>query len=170
MPLGLGLDVPGGAARSRGRHHCPLLAPRIPRRVGGSQGVAAPSSSSSSSSSTSAATGGQHRHDPRLSRSAASQGGGEPRHSTVPTRGVPAALPVFLGGLKVGATLAVIGAVVGEFVAADQGLGFLINLGRGLYDTALVFVAIFALVSMAMLLYGAVALLESRLLSWQRKG
>ena len=83
---------------------------------------------------------------------------------------VPAALPVFLGGLKVGATLAVIGAVVGEFVAADQGLGFLINLGRGLYDTALVFVAIFILVSMAMLLYGAVALLESRLLSWQKKG
>jgi len=83
---------------------------------------------------------------------------------------IPAALPVFLGGLKVGATLAVIGAVVGEFVAADQGLGFLINLGRGLYDTALVFVAIFILVSMAMLLYGAVALLESRLLSWQKKG
>jgi NitT/TauT family transport system permease protein len=82
---------------------------------------------------------------------------------------VPAALPVFLGGLKVGATLAVIGAVVGEFVGADRGLGFLVSLGRGLYDTALVFVAIFALVTMAMLLYGAVALLESRLLSWQKK-
>ena len=81
---------------------------------------------------------------------------------------VPAALPVFLGGLKVGATLAVIGAVVGEFVGADRGLGFLVNLGRGMYDTALVFVAIFALVTMAMLLYGAVALLESRLLSWQQ--
>lgn len=82
---------------------------------------------------------------------------------------VPAALPVFLGGLKVGATLAVIGAVVGEFVGADRGLGFLVNLGRGLYDTALVFVAIFALITMAMLLYGAVAFLESRLLSWQKR-
>ena len=82
---------------------------------------------------------------------------------------VPAALPVFLGGLKVGATLAVIGAVVGEFVGADRGLGFLVNLGRGMYDTALVFVAIFALVTMAMLLYGAVALLESRLLSWRKE-
>jgi NitT/TauT family transport system permease protein len=82
---------------------------------------------------------------------------------------VPAALPIFLGGLKVGATLAVIGAVVGEFVGADRGLGFLVNLGRGLYDTALVFVAIFTLISLAMLLYGAVALLESRLLSWQKK-
>jgi NitT/TauT family transport system permease protein len=82
---------------------------------------------------------------------------------------IPAALPVFLGGLKVGATLAVIGAVVGEFVGADRGLGFLVNLGRGMYDTALVFVAIFALITMAMLLYGAVALLETRLLSWQKR-
>ena len=40
---------------------------------------------------------------------------------------VPAALPVFLGGLRIGATLAVIGAVVGEFVGSDRGLGFLIN-------------------------------------------
>ena len=82
---------------------------------------------------------------------------------------VPAALPVFLGGLKVGATLAVIGAVVGEFVGADRGLGFLVNLGRGMYDTALVFVAVFSLVTMAMLLYAGVAFLESRLLSWQEK-
>jgi len=37
---------------------------------------------------------------------------------------IPAALPVFLGGLRVGATLSVIGAVVGEFVGANQGLGF----------------------------------------------
>lgn len=82
---------------------------------------------------------------------------------------VPAALPVFLGGLRVGATLAVIGAVVGEFVGADRGLGFLVNLGRGLYDTALVFVAVFALVIMAMLLYGAVLWLEARLLAWKKQ-
>ena len=82
---------------------------------------------------------------------------------------IPAALPVLLGGLRVGATLAVIGAVVGEFVGADQGLGFLINVGRGLYDTALVFVAVITLVIMAMYLYGLVLLIESRLLSWQRQ-
>jgi NitT/TauT family transport system permease protein len=49
---------------------------------------------------------------------------------------VPAALPIYLGGLRVGATLSVIGAVVGELVGADRGLGFLINVGRGQYDTA----------------------------------
>ncbi len=57
---------------------------------------------------------------------------------------------MFLGGLRIGATLAVIGAVVGEFVGADRGLGFLINVGRGQYDTALVFVAVFTLVLMAL--------------------
>jgi NitT/TauT family transport system permease protein len=79
----------------------------------------------------------------------------------------PAALPVFLGGLRIGATLAVIGAVVGEFVGADRGLGFLINRARGQYDTALVFVALLALVLMALSLYGAVVLMERRLLSWR---
>lgn len=82
---------------------------------------------------------------------------------------IPAALPVFLGGLRIGATLSVIGAVVGEFVGADRGLGFLINVGRGQYDTALVFVAIFALIGMALGLYGTVILMEKRLLIWQHQ-
>jgi len=82
---------------------------------------------------------------------------------------IPAALPVFLGGLRIGATLAVIGAVVGEFVGADKGLGFLVNVGRGLYDTALVFVAVFTLVLLALSLYGTVVFLENRLLSWQKR-
>jgi NitT/TauT family transport system permease protein len=79
---------------------------------------------------------------------------------------VPAALPVLLGGLKIGATLSVIGAVVGEFVGADEGLGFLVNVGRGLYDTALVFVAVFLLIAMAMALYGLVAWIE-RKVNWR---
>jgi NitT/TauT family transport system permease protein len=81
---------------------------------------------------------------------------------------IPAALPVFLGGLRIGATLSVIGAVVGEFVGADRGLGFLISVGRGQYDTALVFVAVFTLVVLALGLYGLVLLAEKRLLAWQK--
>jgi len=80
---------------------------------------------------------------------------------------IPAALPVFLGGLRIGAALSVIGAVVGELIGADSGLGFLINVGRGQYDTALVFVAIFALIALALGLYGAVALIENHFLRWQ---
>ena len=82
---------------------------------------------------------------------------------------IPAALPVFLGGLRIGATLSVIGAVVGEFVGSDRGLGFLINVGRGMYDTALVFVAVIMLIGMALTLYGMVVLLESRLIAWRER-
>jgi len=82
---------------------------------------------------------------------------------------VPAALPVTLGGLRIGATLAVIGAVVGEFAGSDRGLGFLINVGRGQYDTALVFVAVFTLILMALCLYGSVLFIESRWLSWRQR-
>ena len=80
---------------------------------------------------------------------------------------LPAALPILLGGLRIGATLSVIGAVVGELVGADKGLGFLINVARGQYDTALVFVTVFTLVVMALGLYGIVSFLESKLLVWQ---
>lgn len=77
---------------------------------------------------------------------------------------LPAALPILLGGLKVGATLAVIGAIVGEFVASNRGLGYLLKQGQQLYDTALVFAGIASLVAMAQALYGLVALAERWLL------
>lgn len=80
---------------------------------------------------------------------------------------IPSAMPVFLGGLRIGATLSVIGAVVGEFVGSDRGLGFMINRARGQYDTALVFVAVFSLVFVAISLYTSVLLLEKKLLSWR---
>jgi NitT/TauT family transport system permease protein len=95
-------------------------------------------------------------------------------HSLRATRGqillsleVPAALPILLGGLRIGATLSVIGAVVGELIGSDKGLGFLVNSARGRYDTALVFVAVFTLILLALVLYGLVALLEKYLLTWQ---
>ena len=82
---------------------------------------------------------------------------------------VPASLPVFLGGLRVGATLSVIGAIVGELVSAEQGLGFLLQLGDFQYDTPMVFVAVFMLVALALMLYGIVTLLEKRFLKWQER-
>lgn len=80
---------------------------------------------------------------------------------------LPAAMPILFGGFRIGATLSVIGAVVGEFVGADKGLGFLVNIARGQYDTPLVFVAIFALIVMALSLYGLVILIETHLLKWR---
>jgi NitT/TauT family transport system permease protein len=81
---------------------------------------------------------------------------------------IPSALPVLLGGLKVSVTLAVIGAVVGEFVGADRGLGFLINVSRGVLDTPMLFVALIVLVVIALSLYSGVSLLEYTLLRWRR--
>lgn len=82
---------------------------------------------------------------------------------------IPAAMPVLLGGLKIGATLAVIGAVVGEFVSANAGLGFLVNIARSQYDTPLVLVAVITLAAIARGLYALVALLERYLLRWQTR-
>jgi len=80
---------------------------------------------------------------------------------------VPASLPVFLGGLRIGATLSVIGAIVGELVDAEEGLGFLLQLGDFQYDTPMVFVAVFTLIALALMLYGIVTLLEKKFLKWQ---
>lgn len=80
---------------------------------------------------------------------------------------VPAALPVLLAGLKVGATLSVIGAVVGEFAGSDAGLGFLISVADGQYDTARMFVGVFVLIALALALYGAVSWIEKRALAWR---
>jgi NitT/TauT family transport system permease protein len=91
------------------------------------------------------------------------------RWQTLKSLELPASLPVFLGGLRIGATLSVIGAVVGEFVGAKGGLGFMVNVGRGVYDTSLVFVAVFTLIAMALILYGLVSLIERHLLSWQQR-
>ncbi len=81
---------------------------------------------------------------------------------------LPAALPIILSGFKVGATLAVIGAIVGEFVNSDQGLGFLIKQGNGEYNTARTFVALIALMVMALSMYGSVAVLERKWLAWKK--
>lgn len=77
---------------------------------------------------------------------------------------LPGSLPVIFGGLKLSAILAVVGAIVGEFVGADEGLGFLINLGRGILDTSLIFVAVLMIVLLAQAMYWSITLLESYLI------
>lgn len=81
---------------------------------------------------------------------------------------IPASLPVLFGGLRIGATLSVIGAIVGELVDADAGLGFLLQLGDFQYDTSMVFVAVFTLITLALSLYGVVTMLERKFLKWQK--
>ncbi len=77
---------------------------------------------------------------------------------------VPAALPVLLGGLKVGITLSVIGAVVGEFLGSDRGLGTLVDVARGQFNNSLMYAGLIVLVALALTLYGLVSALERLLL------
>jgi len=77
---------------------------------------------------------------------------------------VPAALPQILGGMRVGVTLAVVGAIVGEWAGGDQGLGVLINLARGsLFDIPLMFATLLTIALIGVALYLVVLLLERRL-------
>lgn len=78
---------------------------------------------------------------------------------------IPSALPVIFGGLRVGVTLAVIGAVVAEWAGASSGLGVLINIAnQGLFDTPLMFVALATLALIGITLHGLVVVAERRLL------
>jgi NitT/TauT family transport system permease protein len=77
---------------------------------------------------------------------------------------IPSALPVIFGGLRVGVTLAVIGAVVAEWAGASSGLGVLINIAdQGLFDTPLMFVALATLAVIGITLHGLVVSVERRL-------
>lgn len=78
---------------------------------------------------------------------------------------IPSALPVIFGGLRVGVTLAVIGAVVAEWAGASSGLGVLINIAnQGLFDTPLMFVALVTLAVIGIGLHGLVVSVERRLI------
>ena len=82
---------------------------------------------------------------------------------------LPAALPQILGGMRVGVTLAVIGAIVGEWAGADRGLGVLVNLARGsLFDFPLMFATLLTIAAIAVLLYLAVIAVEKVLVgAWR---
>jgi NitT/TauT family transport system permease protein len=77
---------------------------------------------------------------------------------------IPAAMPAILGGMRVGVTLAVIGAIVAEWAGGDQGLGVLINLARGsLFDIPLMFATLMTIALLGIGLYLVMVLLERRL-------
>src|ERR1700716_676067 len=73
---------------------------------------------------------------------------------------LPNALPAIFGGLKISVTLAVVGAVVGEFVGGDAGLGYLLMVANGSMDTQLLFAGIVALTILGVVLFVLVELAE----------
>lgn len=80
---------------------------------------------------------------------------------------LPAVSPYIFTGLKTSIPFSVIGAVVGEFIASTEGLGFFIRLSAGIFKTADVFVGILVLMSMVIVMNTIAGLVERRVLQWQ---
>lgn len=112
---------------------------------------------------------GLRRTEPGWLDLAAVMTGGEPRHRLrvlIRIR-LMAALPAFASGLKVAAAVAPIGAVIGEWVGASAGLGFLMLQANARVQTDLMFAALIALAVCAVALYAAVDALTRHFLPWQ---
>jgi NitT/TauT family transport system permease protein len=80
---------------------------------------------------------------------------------------MPNALPYIFGGMKISITLAIIGVIVSEFVASQEGIGYLIKLSSGLLDTPLMMAAIAVLSLAGLALYAVIAEAERRAIYWQ---
>lgn len=81
---------------------------------------------------------------------------------------IPSAMPAIFGGLQIGATTAIIGGIVSEFVAADAGLGFLLLRYRSSFDTPAAWVLIFLFLLFGIASYTALWFAERRLVFWRR--
>lgn len=77
---------------------------------------------------------------------------------------LPTGLPAILAGLRVAVVLALVGAVVAEFMGASRGLGAVVIAAQGMMDTSLMFAALVIIAAMGLLLYQACQMLERRLL------
>ena len=83
---------------------------------------------------------------------------------------LPCAMPSILTGMKVAISLALVGAIVGEFVASQRGLGYVILSSQGTFDTTRVFAAVLMLAVIGIGLFGTVGWLERRATPWRREG
>jgi ABC-type nitrate/sulfonate/bicarbonate transport system permease component len=81
---------------------------------------------------------------------------------------IPAALPFIFSGMKIGVTFSVMGAVIGEWIGGQQGLGYLMNQQKTLLHTDLVFAAIFWLAALAILLFLLVSLIERKIMPYRK--
>ncbi len=79
----------------------------------------------------------------------------------------PTALPYFFSGAKIAVAVAVIGAVFGELVAPDSGLGHIVFQDMQLLETARAFAAVLVLSLMALALYALLGLIERRVVTWR---
>ena len=77
---------------------------------------------------------------------------------------VPTGLPVILAGLRVAVVLALVGAVVGEFIGGREGLGATVIAAQGMMDSTLMFAVLFVITALGIVFYQLTVLIESWLL------
>jgi NitT/TauT family transport system permease protein len=82
---------------------------------------------------------------------------------------LPHSLPYLFAGCKIAISLAVIGAIVGEFISGRAGLGYLVLSANNYFNTPMAFTALLYLVVMSLALYGMVILAEKLVLPWYRR-
>jgi NitT/TauT family transport system permease protein len=82
---------------------------------------------------------------------------------------IPNSLPYIFSGLKISSTMCVVGAIVGEFIGSDRGLGYVVINGQLTMDTPPIFSALILISLLGVGLFGLVAMAERLLMPWQRR-
>jgi NitT/TauT family transport system permease protein len=80
---------------------------------------------------------------------------------------LPSSIIWVINAMKLNIGLALLGAFIGEFISAEQGLGYMIVRASGLYDMATVLVGVFTLIAVALVMTALIEQIERRLLSWR---
>jgi NitT/TauT family transport system permease protein len=81
---------------------------------------------------------------------------------------LPSSLPYVLSGLKISTSLAVVGAIVGEFVGASRGLGYVVLVSSYHMETPTMFAAVFCAAAIGLSMFWIVGAAERRIVFWQR--
>jgi NitT/TauT family transport system permease protein len=84
--------------------------------------------------------------------------------------GLPRAMPYFFASLKVAITLAFVGTIISETVAANKGIGYLMMAATANFDTPLVFAGLFVIAVMGIVMYALFAVVEQRMTFWAKRG
>lgn len=84
--------------------------------------------------------------------------------------GLPRAMPYFFASLKVAITLAFVGTIISETVAANKGIGYLMMAATANFDTPLVFAGLFVIAVMEIVMYALFAVVEQRMTFWAKRG
>jgi NitT/TauT family transport system permease protein len=84
--------------------------------------------------------------------------------------GLPRAMPYFFASLKVAITLAFVGTIISETVAANKGIGYLMMAATANFDTPLVFAGLIVIAIMGIVMYALFAVVEQRMTFWAKRG